>query len=126
MPKTVPTLPELPPNTAPYSRVVEAGGLVFLAGQVGTTAAAPVAGDGSFEAEARATFENVGTLLRAVGLDFADVVRCGVFLLEMGDFAAMNAIFREYFPAEPPVRATVGVSGLAGDYRIEVDVIASR
>ena len=63
---------------------------------------------------------------RAVGLDFADVVKATVYLRDFGDFAAMNAVYREYFPTEPPTRATVGVTALAADYRVEIEVIAVR
>ena len=63
---------------------------------------------------------------RATGLGFGDVVRCTVYLRDFEHFAAMNAIYREYFPTEPPARATVGVSGLAADFDIEIDVTAAR
>jgi 2-iminobutanoate/2-iminopropanoate deaminase len=70
--------------------------------------------------------ENVGQLLRAVGLDFADVVKATVYLRDFDEFAAMNAVYREFFSSEPPTRATVGVTRLAADYRIEIEVIAAR
>jgi 2-iminobutanoate/2-iminopropanoate deaminase len=53
-------------------------------------------------------------------------VKCTVYLLDFSEFAAMNAVYREYFPAEPPTRATVGVTALAADYRIEIEVLAVR
>lgn len=125
MPKTVPNIPGVEPGRLPFSQVVEANGFVFLAGQVG----APPGGElveGGIRAEVRQMLDNVGRLLHAVGLDYGDVVRCTVFLVDMGDFAAMNDVYREYFPTEPPVRATVGVSGLAGPFRVEIDVTAAR
>jgi 2-iminobutanoate/2-iminopropanoate deaminase len=125
MPKTVPQIPGLEPGRLPFSPVVEANGLVFLAGQVG----APPGGEvvpGGTAAETRQVLDNVGQLLRAVGLDYGDVVRCTVFLVDMADFGAMNEVYREYFPTDMPVRATVGVSALAGSYRIEIDVTAAR
>ena len=66
--------------------------------------------------------DNVGRLLHAVGLDYGDVVKCTVYLRDFGDFAAMNAVYREYFPTEPPTRATVGVTALAEDFRVEIEV----
>ena len=63
---------------------------------------------------------------RAAGLGFADVVKCTVYLRDFSEFAAMNAVYREYFPTEPPTRATVGVTALAADYRIEIEVLATR
>ena len=74
----------------------------------------------------RATLDNVGRLLRAVGLDYQDVVKTTVYLCDMSEFGAMNAIYREYFPVDPPTRATIGVAALAADYRIEIEVIAAR
>ena len=93
MPKTVPQIPGLEPGRLPFSPVVEANGLVFLAGQVG----APPGGEvvpGGTAAETRQVLDNVGQLLRAVGLDYGDVVRCTVFLVDMADFAAMNEVYR--------------------------------
>jgi 2-iminobutanoate/2-iminopropanoate deaminase len=70
--------------------------------------------------------ENVGRLLRAVGLDYRDVVKATVYLRDFGEFGRMNGVYREYFPSEPPTRATVGVTALASDYRVEIEVIAAR
>lgn len=126
MPKTVPTLPGLEPGSLPFSKVVEANGFVFLAGQVGDIPGTHGAVPGGIEAETRAMLDNVGRLLHAVSLDFGDVVKCTVYLREFGDFAAMNAVYREYFPSEPPTRATVGVTALAEDFRVEIEVLAAR
>ena len=126
MPKTVPTLPGLELGPLPFSKVVEANGFVFLAGQVGDIPGTHGAVPGGIEAETRAMLDNVGRLLHAVGLDFRDVVKCTVYLLEFDDFAAMNAVYREYFPSEPPTRATVGVTALAEDFRVEIEVLAAR
>ena len=111
---------------APYSQAIEANGFVFLAGQVGDVPGGHGAVPGGIEAETRAMLDNVGRLLRLAGLDYADVVKCTVYMTDFDEFAAMNAIYREYFPTEPPVRATVGVSRLALDARIEIEVLAAR
>ena len=126
MPKTVPALPGIPPSQLPFSKIVEANGFVFLAGQIGDApgSSGPVAG--GIEAETRQTLENVGALLRAVGLDYADVVKCTVYITDFDEFGAMNAIYREYFPTDPPTRATVEVSRLALGARIEIEVMAAR
>lgn len=126
MPKHVPTLPGIEPGPYPFSQVVEANGFVFLAGQVGDAPGSHDAVPGGIEAETRAMLENVGRLLRATGLDYADVVKCTVYLRDFADFAAMNAVYREFFPTEPPTRATVGVTALAADYRVEIEVLAAR
>ena len=99
---------------------------MFLAGQVGDAPGSHGPVPGGIEAETRAMLDNVGRLLRAVGLDYRDVVQGTVYLRDFADFAAMNAVYREYFPTEPPARATVGVTALAADYRVEIEVIAAR
>ena len=126
MPKLVPSLPGITPGPLPFSPVVEANGLVFLAGQVGDVPGTPGAVPGGIEAETRAMLDNVGRLLHAAGLDYADVVKCTVYLRDFADFAAMNTVYREYFPTEPPTRATVGVTALAADFRVEIEVMATR
>ncbi len=126
MPKNVPALPGIEASSLPFSKVVEANGFVFLAGQVGDAPGHDGAVPGGIEAETRAMLDNVGRLLHAVGLDYGDVVRCTVYLRDFADFAAMNTIYREYFLAEPPARATVGVTALAVDYRVEIEVTAAR
>jgi 2-iminobutanoate/2-iminopropanoate deaminase len=126
VPKTVPNLPGIEPGPYPFSKVVEANGLVFVAGQVGDAPGGHGAVPGGIEAETRAMLDNVGRLLQAVGLDYADVVRCTVYLRDFTDFAAMNAVYRTYFPTEPPARATVGVTALAEDFRVEIEVTAAR
>ncbi len=126
MPKTVPNLPGLEPGDLPFSKVVEANGFVFLSGQVGDVPGVHGAVPGGIEAETRAMLDNVGRLLRIVGLDHRDVVRCTVYLRDFADFAAMNAVYRTYFPADAPARATVGVTALAADYRVEIEVTAAR
>ena len=126
MPKHVPKLPGVEPGPYPFSQVVEANGFVFLAGQVGDAPGTPGAVPGGIEAETGAVLDNVGRLLKAVGLGYEHIVRCTVYLRDFGDFAAMNAVYREYFPTDPPARATVGVTALAADYAVEIEVTAAR
>ncbi|MBA2315668.1 MAG: RidA family protein [Chloroflexi bacterium] len=126
MPKQVPALPGIEPGSLPFSRVVEANGFVFLAGQVGDRPGGEGPVPGGIEPETRAMLDNVERLLRAVGLGLASVVKATVYLRDFDEFAAMNAVYREYFPVEPPTRATVGVTRLASDYRVEIEVVAAR
>ena len=126
MPRSVPALPGIEAGSLPFSQVVEANGLVFLAGQVGNALGESGAVLGGIAAETRQMLDNVGRLLQAVGLDYRDVVKSTVYLRDFADFEAMNQVYREYFPTEPPTRATVGVTALARDFRVEIEVIASR
>jgi len=126
MPKQVHRGPGILDSGLPFSQVVEANGLVFIAGQVGDAPGTHGAVPGGVAAQTRAMLDNVGRLLRAVGLDHGDVVRSTVYLVDFDAFAEYNAVYREYFPVEPPARATVGVARLVGDYLIEIEVTAAR
>lgn len=126
MTKTIPAIEGVRPGSEAYSQVVEANGLVFLAGQVGSVGGRPETYPADFEAEVRATFASVEKLLTNVGLGLDDVVRCVIYLTDFTDFATMDQTFREIFHTNPPVRATVGVPSLARDCRFEVEVTASR
>jgi 2-iminobutanoate/2-iminopropanoate deaminase len=126
MPKTVPVLPGIQPGRSAYSQVVEASGLVFVAGQVGEDHTTGTVAPGGIEAETRAMFANVASCLAAVGLTLADIVKTTVYLVDMADWAAYDEVFRTVFPSEPPTRATVAVNGLVPPFRIEVEVVAAR
>ena len=126
MSREVPALPGAEASGLPFSQIVEANGLVFLAGQVGNRPGESNATPGGIEPETRQMLDNVGRLLEAVGLSYRDVVRTTVYLRDFTDFETMNVVYREYFPSEPPTRATVGVTALARDFRVEVEVIAAR
>lgn len=126
MPKQVPVLDGIQPGPSAFSQVVEANGFVFVAGQVGDDPATKKVVEGDFAAEVRAALDNVRRVLGAVGLDLADVVKSTVYLTDISDFARYDAIFREYFPSQPPTRATMAVASLVKPYRFEIEVIAAR
>ena len=126
MPKTVPDRPGLEPGSLPFSKIVEANGFVFVAGQIGDAPGSSGPVPGGIEAETRAMLDNVGRLLRIVGLDYRDIVKCTVYIVDFDEFAAMNAIYREYFPTEPPVRLLFGVAHLPGNSHVEVEVLVAR
>jgi 2-iminobutanoate/2-iminopropanoate deaminase len=117
--------PDAPKAIGPYSPAIRTGQLLFVSGQVPID---PATGDliqGDVQAQTHRVLNNIGALLKAGGLSFADVVRTTVFLADMGDFAAMNEVYATYFPAPAPARATVQVARLPKDARLEIDVIAS-
>lgn len=126
MPKTVLRPEGIPEGRYPFSQLVEAHGFVFVAGQVGDEPGTGAVVPGGIRAEVRQMLENVGTKLRLAGLGYADVVKATVFLTDMDDFAAYNEVYREFFPVDPPTRATVGVARLALGARCEIEVIAAR
>jgi 2-iminobutanoate/2-iminopropanoate deaminase len=108
----------------PYSHAVRAGDLLFVAGQTGIDPETGNVPEGGFDAEARMAFTNLGRVLRAAGVDFDRVVKTTVFLTSADDFAAMNGLFAELFPASPPTRATPIVA-LPRGLRISVEAIAA-
>ena len=107
------------------SHVVEANGFVFIAGTVGSDPATDTVKAGGFEAECRQMLDNVGHLLRGVGLDFSDVVRSTVYLVDFANRDTYNRVYREYFSADPPARATVQ-AGLFVPYGVEIECTAVR
>jgi 2-iminobutanoate/2-iminopropanoate deaminase len=124
MPKQIHRVEGVKPSPL-LSHVVEANGFVFLAGTVGDDSSTGTVKAGGFEAECRQMLDNVGRLLRGVGLDYSDAVRSTVYLVDFANRDAYNRIYREYFPADPPVRATVQ-AGLTPPYTIEIEVTAVR
>jgi 2-iminobutanoate/2-iminopropanoate deaminase len=105
----------------PYSpAIVAEGRLVFVAGQGPVKDGSYV--PGSIEDETRLTLENVGTLLENAGSGFEHVVRCGVWIVDLDDFAGMNSVYQSFFPEPRPARATVRADLLVG--KIEIDCIA--
>jgi reactive intermediate/imine deaminase len=110
---------DAPPQAGPYSHAVQTGNLVFLAGQ------GPFDPSGgprpeTFEEQARLTFRNLATVAEAVGGSLADAVRVGVYLKDMDDFAAMNAVYAEFFSEPYPARTTIQSSMKIS---IEVDAV---
>jgi 2-iminobutanoate/2-iminopropanoate deaminase len=109
--------------TVPISSVVISGDLVYVSGQGGFDADGNLPGD--FRAEVRQTLENIGLCLASAGCGFGDVLRCGGFLADLGDFAAYNEVYREFFSEPFPARTTVQ-TGLASGMRVEIDAVARK
>ena len=127
MSKQAVSTPEAPAAIGPYSQAIRAGNLLFLSGQVGVDPATGDVVEGGVEAQTRRALANIDALLRTVGLAFADAVKVTVFLKNMSDFAAMNAIYAGSFAAEgmvPPSRSTVEVARLPKDALVEIEVTA--
>ena len=108
----------------PYSPALKAGNMVFLSGSIPLD---PVSGqlvEGGITEQTTRVMENIKALLAAAGADFDQVVRTTVFMIDLGEFAAMNEIYASYFSAPYPARSTVQVVKLPRDVRVEIDVIA--
>jgi 2-iminobutanoate/2-iminopropanoate deaminase len=115
---------DAPQAIGPYSQAIRAQGLIFTSGQVAIdpTTQQVIAGDVS--AQTDRVLKNLAAILQASGSALEKVVRCTVFLKNMGDFAAMNEVYGRYFKQSPPARSTVEVARLPKDVLVEIDVIA--
>ena len=116
--------PDAPKAIGPYSQAIQAGGFVFTAGQVALDPATGQVVPGDIAAQTERVMKNLAAILQAAGTGMEKVVRCGVFLKSMNDFAAMNEVYGRYFTAAPPARSTVEVARLPKDVLVEIDVIA--
>ena len=108
----------------PFSTAVRVGDLLFLSGQVGVLSGGRGLVSGGIEAETRQTLENIRQALAYAGSSLDRVVKCTVFLADIADYGAMNAVYASVFPKEPPARSTIAASGLALNARVEIECIA--
>jgi len=117
--------PSAPQAIGPYSQGIKAGGLLFVSGQIPLDPATGALVDGDIAAQTHRVFANLKAILEAGGSSLDHVVRSTVYLADMDDFTAMNAVYGTYFSAPAPARATIQAVRLPRDARIEIDVIAS-
>jgi len=110
----------------PYSTAIESGDLVFVSGQIPLDAATGKLVEGDIAAQARQSLENLKTILAAAGLTFAHVVKTTIFLTDMGDFAAVNEVYKAYVGEPYPARSTIAVAALPMGARVEIEMTASR
>ena len=115
---------QAPKAIGPYSQAIRVGGFVFCAGQAGLDPATGNLVSGGIEVETRRVLQNLAAVLEAAGTSLSRAVKTTVFLLDMYEFAKMNAVYAEFFPANPPARSTVQVARLPKDARVEIEVIA--
>lgn len=115
-----------PAAIGPYSQAIAARGLVFCSGQVGIDLATGELVVGGIEAEADRALRNLAAVLDAAGCGFGDVVKTTVFLADIGDFAAFNAVYAGFMADPPPARSTFAVAALPKGARVEIEAIAGR
>lgn len=108
----------------PFSEAVRVGDTIYLSGQLGVKPGTLELVAGGIEAQTRQTLENIRATLERHGSSMADIVKCTAFLADMQEWAAMNAVYREYFPGQKPARSAIGVNGLAFGARLELECIA--
>lgn len=115
-----------PAAVGPYSQAIDCGDLVFLSGQIPLVPETGLVADGGLEAQAHQMFANIKAVLAEAGISLSNVVKTTVFMTDLSQFAAFNAIYAEYFKAPYPARSCVEVSALPKGVLVECELIARR
>ena len=115
-----------PAPVGPYSQAIRSGDLVFCSGQVGLDPSSGELVEGGVEAQAERALKNLQAVLDAAGLTIDDVVKTTIFLADVGDFGAVNAIYGRFMPDPAPARSTIGVGGLPKGALVEIEMVAHR
>ncbi len=115
-----------PAALGPYSHAVQVGDLLFTSGQVPLVPETGKLVGESIEAQANQVLDNLEQVLKAAGMDFSNVVKTTVFLTDLADFAAVNAIYATRFPSDPPARSCVQVAKLPAGAKMEMELIAAK
>lgn len=111
---------QAPAPIGPYSQAVKAGNFLFVSGQV----AIELAPQGDIRAETQRVMENIGAILEAAGLTYAHIVKSTIFVKDLNNFGAINEVYGQFFPTNPPARETVEVARLPKDVNVEISVTA--
>ena len=117
---------QAPAALGPYSQAVEQHGMIFCSGQIGLDPASGTLVEGGIEIETRRVLQNLGEVLKAAGVDFVDVVKTTIFMIDLAEFETVNRIYGEHFSPPYPARSTVQVARLPRNARVEIDAVAVR
>ena len=115
-----------PAALGPYSQAIEANGMLFVSGQIPFVPETMILVSDDVKAQTRQSLENVKAIVEAAGYSMKDVVKAGVFIKDMNDFAAINEVYNEYLGEVKPARACVEVARLPKDVKVEIEVIAVK
>ncbi|WP_432616925.1 RidA family protein [Butyricicoccus sp.] len=124
--KNVISTSNAPAAIGPYSQAIETDGYVFTSGQIPINPATGEVEGKTIEEQTEQVMKNIGALLEASGLTFANVVKTTCFLADLNDFAAFNAVYAKYFPNEAPARSCFAVAGLPKGAKLEVETICVK
>lgn len=122
--KTAIATDKAPAAIGPYSQAIRAGSLLFTAGQIPLNPATGQLVQGDIKAQTRQVLKNIAAILEAAGTSMQHVVKTTVFLKNMGDFAAMNEVYAEFFTPPYPARSAVAVAALPKDVAVEIEAVA--
>ncbi len=126
MSRTIVASDNAPKAIGPYSQAVQVGNTIYTSGQIPLDPATGELITGDIDAQARRVFENLRAVIEAAGAGFADVARVGIYLTDLSNFAAVNAVMAEYFQQPYPARSTIGVAALPRGAQVEVDLVLVR
>jgi 2-iminobutanoate/2-iminopropanoate deaminase len=115
---------DAPKAVGPYSQAIRANGFIFISGQIPLNPATQTLVEGGVALQTERVLTNLEAILKAAGSGLGKVVRTGVFLKDMNDFAAMNDVYERFFPQSAPARSTVEVARLPKDVLVEIEAIA--
>ena len=124
MPRQGVNSPEFPPSDLPFSHVVISNGAIYVSGMVALDPANGTLIEGDVTAQTEQIFANLRTVLKAAGKDLGDVVKTTVFLTDMRDYAAMNAVYARQFAPPYPARSAIAVAALPLGARVEIECVA--
>ena len=124
MNKEIISTSDAPSAIGPYSQAVKSGHLVFLSGQIALDTSGNIVSD-DVQAQTHQVMKNIAAILKTVNADYSAIVKTSIFLKDMNDFSAVNAVYASYFSGDFPARETVEVSRLPKDVRVEISVIAA-
>ena len=123
--KTIITTDNAPKAIGPYSQAIVNAGIAYLSGQIPLDPATGALIEGGIAEQTERVLENIRAVLAACGTSFEHVLKTTVFLKDMAEFPAMNAVYARYFPTNPPARSTVEAARLPRDVRVEIEAIAA-
>jgi len=116
---------KVPPAKVPLSQAIKVGGWVFASGQLGMDPKTGRLAEGGIGPETRQVCENLRAVLEAAGSSLEDVAKVTIYLADLAELMAMNAVFSEYFPKDPPARTTFQAAGLVAGARVEIEAMAT-
>jgi 2-iminobutanoate/2-iminopropanoate deaminase len=126
MPKKIIQTSEAPAPIGPYNQAIMVGDTLYVSGQIAIDVASGELLTDNITQETHQVMKNLEAILRAAGMSFTDVVKCSIFIRDMGQFATVNEAYGQYFAVDPPARETVEVSRLPKDVNVEISCIAAK
>lgn len=126
MEKTIVNTAKAPAPIGPYNQATKFGDLLFVSGQIALDATTGALIQDDIKAETAQVMKNLAAILEEAGMDFSNVLKSTIFLMDMGQFAQVNEVYGSYFPSNAPARETVQVAGLPKGVQVEISVIAAK